>query len=520
VRPAVNAAAVEGALAQRLRTVLPFLTGEEPPFSKGPPATEAGELLDRLVTAVLEVPTEDRVWLLCTAVAGLLPTSDDVVSGVRFFRLASAIEAAKWLLAYALESARTRTAHAELRVVANSVVIDVDGTASGGHGGVPSDVEDVVANLLPVWMRDHEISPVCWTHGAEAMRAPSRRERVWLIERRDGGAGRAPEGEAASEPFLVVPWRSVVVLPEVCEQRASERLVALARHSGNSVVVVAYDCAAVISADLVPADATNRLAKFLTVVKHSKRVACVGATAVAELEGFVSALAPQGMTGPVVEEVPLPIASADDAARRKPSARPIVLAAGPIEERTNLLGVLYASECLWREGLAFELVLLGDTLGGEEAGATKKPRREDQVLRRVEKLRAAGRPVTTVLDPTRSESDAAYGRARFAVFVSLHDGPALPLLRALGHATPVITSDFGTMAEIGREGGAVLVDPGDDEALVSAMRRLLDDDDDVRRLEGEIRARRSGTWESYGTDLWGVLVEPELRGLTSMAETA
>ena len=81
--------------------------------------------------------------------------------------------------------------------------------------------------------------------------------------------------------------------------------------------------------------------------------------------------------------------------------------------------------------------------------------------------------------PTRSEARGlvgdddlwnAYERAAFMIFPSLHEGYGLPIAEALAHGTPVITSDFGSTAEIARDGGCLLVDPRDDEQIVDAMR--------------------------------------------------
>ena len=80
----------------------------------------------------------------------------------------------------------------------------------------------------------------------------------------------------------------------------------------------------------------------------------------------------------------------------------------------------------------------------------------------------------------------------------------------LAVGTPVITSDFASLAELGQDGGTVLVDPRDDDALVEAMRCLLTDDLRLETLRSEARSRPVTTWEGYASRLWDVLVAPEL----------
>jgi glycosyltransferase involved in cell wall biosynthesis len=310
---------------------------------------------------------------------------------------------------------------------------------------------------------------------------------------------------------LVVPWNSVVVLPEVPFPEACERLAALALFSGNAVVAIGYDCIPALSAHMMPGGETNRFARYLVVVKHARRMASIGATATTEFRGFAAALSAQGLTGPVVTEVPLPIGadtSEADLGGSETSAEtglPLVLCVGTFEPRKNHLALLYAAERLWRDGLRFELLLIGGAGWG------------DAVPRTVARLQGRGRTVHTVTKASATELHDAYQRARFTVFASLHEGFGLPVAESLEHGTPVITTDFGSTGEIAGDGGVLLVDPYDDDELVAAMRTMLTDDDLVRQLRRDIRARPARTWEEYASEVWGSIVVPELSALGSQA---
>jgi glycosyltransferase involved in cell wall biosynthesis len=172
-----------------------------------------------------------------------------------------------------------------------------------------------------------------------------------------------------------------------------------------------------------------------------------------------------------------------------------VLVVGSHEPRKNHLAVLHAAEVLWREGLRFRLHLIGGP------GWTTTAFDE-----RLAALRSAGRDV----EAQRSADDdalwAAYRRARFSVFPSLHEGYGLPVVESLALGTPVVATSYGSVGELAADGGVVPVDPRDDDALADAMRSLLVDDELLDRLRAEARDRPARTWDDYARELWQHLV--------------
>ena len=111
---------------------------------------------------------------------------------------------------------------------------------------------------------------------------------------------------------------------------------------------------------------------------------------------------------------------------------------------------------------------------------------------------------------TDTELAAAYHHARFSVFASLHEGYGLPVAESLAYGTPVITTNYGSTHDIAAAGGAILIDPRDDDALTDAMRSLLTDDHLLHTLRQQLHTRPTRTWEHYAHDLWHHLVQPEL----------
>jgi glycosyltransferase involved in cell wall biosynthesis len=315
----------------------------------------------------------------------------------------------------------------------------------------------------------------------------------------DPGTGSGP-GEP---PVLVLPWRSVVVLAETPPQEACGRLAALAQYSANAVVAIGHDCIPVVSADLVPAYEPQRFCRYLSVLKHARRIAGVSSSAAAEFAGFAAALPAQGLPGPAVVECPLPAGPAPQAgpAPRDPAGLPLVVCVASLEPRKNHLALLYAAERLWRDGLAFQLLLIAGSGWGEEVPAL------------INRLQQAGRPLTVRRSATDTEVADAYRAARFSVLPSLHEGFGLPVAESLAAGTPVITTNYGSTRQIAAGGGALLVDPRDDHSLVQAMRQLLTDDDLLATLRQQTHTRPPRSWQHYAAELWDRLIQPELHPL-------
>jgi glycosyltransferase involved in cell wall biosynthesis len=169
-----------------------------------------------------------------------------------------------------------------------------------------------------------------------------------------------------------------------------------------------------------------------------------------------------------------------------------VLVVGAHAPRKNHVAVLEAAERLWRKGHRFQLVFMGGS----------KWRAEGYFDAYVDRLQHDGRPVRVERRVSESVLWDAYRRARFTVFPSLIEGFGLPVAESLAAGTPVVTSNYGSMAEIAAGGGALTVDPRDVDDLEGQMRRLLEDDELVDRLGAEARGRDMGSWSDYSNAVW------------------
>ncbi len=111
---------------------------------------------------------------------------------------------------------------------------------------------------------------------------------------------------------------------------------------------------------------------------------------------------------------------------------------------------------------------------------------------------------------------ALYEAADVFVFPSVYEGFGFPVLEAMRAGTPVIMADAGPLPELAVGDAALLVPPGDPDALAGALRRVVEDSTLRERLRtrGRERAAPDGQYSWRRTALQ-VLAEIHRLGGTS-----
>ena len=489
VRPAT-------ALARRLARVRGILD----PRGRGPEPDE-DSLFDTLAPLVSSVSTANDsspVWLLLVALTGAMPDPTLVHAVRRGLAIRTPEAAVPWMLAMTTSLAgKHGTTGADLRIVTDRPLVDVDLTA---QTDLVTGIQRVVRGVAARWIDQHDIELVVWGARESAYRPLSTDERARLVEGAEVGAfvgDLTPVAEASTETEIVVPWGVPVLVTEVPLGRRNDRLAALAELTHNSVRLVGYDCIPAASPETVNSGEMEKFGRYLELVKHADRLAAISRTSAHEFEGFNRALSAQGLPGPEVVACPLPhtISVIGAAAAPQSPDRAVVLTVGSLGRRKNQVALVEAAELLWRDGVDFELRLLGHPL----------PERSPlwELIRELQKL---GRPLTVEKGVSDARIAESLAEARCLVLPSLHEGFGLPVVEALTQQVPVITSDFGSLREVAEDQGGVLVDPEDVDQLAAAVRALVTDDALHARLVAEAAARPVRTWSHYADELWEVLL--------------
>lgn len=475
-------------LRQRISAIAPHVLGRD--LASDHEAGSVSVLLHRLVAAI-DADDLGKQWLLFTAVAAAMPDGDTLRAFNRDFASAAPDVRVQVLLDHSGPVLAKNAAHFRtVEVVTDRPVVDVDFCA---RHGFTSGVQRVVRETFKRWNDSDPFTLVAWAQDGSTMRAVSDRERARVVDWSPDIRGDRPLFFADASARLVIPWGTVVVLPEVTPERYSAQLAALVEYSGNASIAIGYDAIPVVNGAYVSRDDSLQFVRYLSVLKHVDMILAISESAGVEFEGFVRALGAQGLPGPRVVVLPLasePSVTAQPAPVRRPG-NPVVVSVGSHEPRKNQIAIVYASELLWRRGHEFSLLLVGGH------GPAWYHDLEDKVA----ELAIAGYPVTILQAVTDRELATAYSSARFSVFTSLHEGYGLPITESLAAGTPVITSKYGSMAEIARDGGCITVDPTDIVEIADRMAELLNDDGSLDRLTREIGSRPVLTWDAYAASV-------------------
>ncbi|WP_290801923.1 glycosyltransferase [Herbiconiux sp.] len=379
-------------------------------------------------------------------------------------------------------------------------VVFVDFTARHGFN---SGVQRVTREVVRVWTAEkRQLTLVGLSDSGVALRRLDASEEARVRDWDQSKAGERSDRVEMNVP-LVVPWKTTVFVPENTHEGASATLASIARFSANRTVVLGYDAIPATSGSTVGAVERLRSAAYLAFLKHVDLIVAISASAGVEFSGFTDALVTQGLPGPRVTSVLLPLEripvddDSSEESEQRSSSR-VVLAVGSNERRKNHLTVLYAAETLWREGLDFSLVIMGG------AGSPAYTEVTDAAAALIHR----GRPLAVRHDVSETDLARAYLSARFSVFLSVHEGYGLPVAESLAAGTPVLATSFGSTAEIADGGGCQLVDPRDDEKVIATMRVMLQDDALIAELERQIAARDDSSWTDYAHAIWAAVTDP------------
>lgn len=367
------------------------------------------------------------------------------------------------------------------------------------HTHAQTGIQRVVRSLFAELAIRRDVAPICFDPHQHAWRTLRAREQVTLRERT--GAAAASRGAkwtltekiaGRARRFLgrksVLPDARGLIVPELFSAKVGAQLPALLAHVRGPRVAVFHDAIGLKFPELTPPATVARLPGYLFELAQFDGVAAVSEDSAASLRDFWR-WAGIARTPPV-QAISLGI-DASPRTDHSTTSSPRVLCVSTIEGRKNHIALLEAAEMLWREGVAFELELIG--LPRADTAST--------ALARIEELQRSGRPLVVHGAVSDEKLHAAYARCSFTVYPSLIEGFGLPVLESLQHGRPCICSAHGALGEAAREGGVLALDSVDGGALATAMRQLLRESAVAAKLSAQARARKFRSWSDYANDL-------------------
>ncbi|MGX7680720.1 glycosyltransferase family 4 protein [Jatrophihabitans sp. DSM 45814] len=480
------------ALRARIGTILAAL---------GAPREVAESLDSKTLLAALasrlEASDASEHWLALSVISGRNVLQREVLNATRTTMLDGALETLSPLLvAPRLELLRGDQRWPTVEVVSNAVLVDLQHTSQTTFA---TGIQRVARETARRWAENHDVVLVGWSNRYDHLRRLSADEQQRALFGR-----RTSTNDHRPESTVLIPWKSTLLIPELGAEPPRTRSVgSIAEFSRGTVSAIGFDCVPITSAETVAAGMGGAFSLNLAAMAKSARIATISHGAAVEYVGWRDMLQAAGIAGPDITPVVLPVEAPEPSEAAIAEARErfhiathhLVLVVGSHEPRKNHLAVLHAAELLWREGHSFNLVFVGGNSWNGEL-----------FVRRLNELRQGGRPVESVAGLTDDLLWAAYRIAHFTVFPSLNEGFGLPVAESLASGTPAVTSGFGSMAEIAKDGGTLLVDPRDDHELADAMRRLLTDSELRDQLAADAAARPRRSWDDYAAEVWDCLV--------------
>jgi glycosyltransferase involved in cell wall biosynthesis len=167
-----------------------------------------------------------------------------------------------------------------------------------------------------------------------------------------------------------------------------------------------------------------------------------------------------------------------------PPARPALLCVGIVEPRKNQAFLLDVAEALWRDGLDFDLHIVGRVNPHYGRPIEARMRALQQRTGRFHFHAAAG----------DGELGRLYAAARAVVFPTIAEGCGLPLLEALWRGVPCVCSDLPVLRENADGGGCLVAGVNDPAGWSARLRTVLTDATECRRLQTEAMARPLPRW--------------------------
>jgi len=249
-----------------------------------------------------------------------------------------------------------------------------------------------------------------------------------------------------------------LVLPEITSSvRHAETLRDLSTQGRLRLSCFVHDLFSLTNPEWFRYDPRHHFPQYLEAVGASSRISVASEFVRNQLQSAGVAVDSKIFRLPAGRMLPI-----DQAGSLTPPET-FLLSVGSLEPRKNHVGLLEAVTQLAQGGLRIRLVIVSQLRSG--------PPGLDTVVKRA---RAGGVGVTILHDVDDAQLGRLYSRATCTVYPSFAEGYGLPVVESLAYGTPVITSNTSALREFADLGGVLLVEPGNVDALATAIREVLD----------------------------------------------
>ena len=223
-------------MQRRLTTLLGVL-GDREPESASP-----RRLFAELEGILLDADASS-MWLSISVLTGRFPVASEVQHAVRTARFDGPIAGLRDARAMGAWHEVLSPRAAEVEVLVNGVIVDVEHTAQYPFA---TGIQRVARETLRRWVKDHDDLVIAgWTTDHAALRPLGPDEQLRALTGAMDGESKTP-----SPGRVLVPWRSTYLLPELAtEPGRTRRLLALAQYAQCTTGVIGFDCVPLTTAE-------------------------------------------------------------------------------------------------------------------------------------------------------------------------------------------------------------------------------------------------------------------------------
>ncbi len=301
---------------------------------------------------------------------------------------------------------------------------------------------------------------------------------------------------------FIVPLirKNNVFLPELAvEPLRIHTHATISSYLGNSSSMIVYDLIPIMHPNLCLVGLV--FMQYFMLVKSFKKVSCISADVAEHAKKFLDFMNLEHKSNPQIAVNYLGSELTTNLSQKELKLKePLILCVGTFEPRKNHMRIFRAAERAWEKGHKFKLICVGNP------GWLN-----DSIVNTYGKMLADGCNIEIKKNISEAELVQLYKASRFTVFCSISEGFGLPVVESVTLGTPCITSNRGSMHEIGQIlGGCYYVDPESVDEIENGFIKMLNDQALLDRLKKECMGAKWRAWSEYSKELYDFVVSGEI----------